>query len=256
MSLSTEHLAQLTAAKSLLQGSGLAQKIGAMFGIVCGRASDTAPNRSDDADALAHDTLMLGLRGMLMTFGVGDDPFPPLPRFAAAMRVQDRGANPLGLALELPVSMMLMCRSIADIARANGERIENVRARFACLEPFAFGDVGEGSSGYLAARADLVESSERAARYLSDTLIVDDESPELHAYIAAIAARFGRQIEAHIAADAELDIVAHYSSAANVLLIDHFLDIARGHFVVRRLERLYGPHDVRTTYERIKRTDV
>jgi hypothetical protein len=255
MSLSTEHLAQLAAAKALLEGSGYAQKIGALFGIG-GGVSDTAAPRPEQAAALSQDALMLALRGMLMTFGAGDDMFPPLPRFAAAMRVRDWGSNPQGLALELPISMMLMCRSIADIAHANGERVGQVRVRLACLEPFALGGIHLGDSGYFATRESLAESVEHAAHYLNDTLIVDDESVELGAYIAAIGLRFCRQVAIHIATDASLDIGAHYSSATNVLLIDHFLDVARGHFAVRRLERLYGPHDVRTTYERIKRLDA
>ena len=35
----------------------------------------------------------------------------------------------------------------------------------------------------------------------------------------------------------------------NTLFIDHFQDMARGHFVVRRLERVYGTDAVRAAYE-------
>ena len=34
--------------------------------------------------------------------------------------------------------------------------------------------------------------------------------------------------------------------------MDHFQDMARGHFVVRRLERKYGQEEVRRLYEEIK----
>ena len=34
----------------------------------------------------------------------------------------------------------------------------------------------------------------------------------------------------------------------NLLFIDHFQDMSRGHFVVRKLERKYGADLVRTTY--------
>ena len=37
----------------------------------------------------------------------------------------------------------------------------------------------------------------------------------------------------------------------NLLSIDHFQDMSRGHFTVRRLERQYGTEAVRRVYERI-----
>jgi len=33
--------------------------------------------------------------------------------------------------------------------------------------------------------------------------------------------------------------------------MDHFQDMARGHFTVRRLERIYSPEVVRAEYERL-----
>jgi hypothetical protein len=37
----------------------------------------------------------------------------------------------------------------------------------------------------------------------------------------------------------------------NVLFVDHFQEMARGHFIVRRLERTYDPQLVRVEYERL-----
>ena len=39
----------------------------------------------------------------------------------------------------------------------------------------------------------------------------------------------------------------------NYAFIDHFQEIARAHFVVRRLERRYGKDIVRAAYERLSR---
>ena len=254
MSLSTEHLSQLTGAKALLENDGLPAKIGGLFGISVGNAAELLPaDWPAHCTAIAHDTVMLALRGMLMTLGIGDDIFPPLPRFAAAMRAHDRVAGLPGLALELPVSVMLLCRSIADIAHANGEQADNLRTRLACLESLALGEAGaDHGAGYFATRDALTAPTERAADYLSNTFMVDDASPELDGYVAVVALRFRRQIETQAAAEAALDIGAHYTSAVKLLLIDHFSDIARGHFVVRRLERLYGMQEVRAPYERIR----
>jgi hypothetical protein len=37
----------------------------------------------------------------------------------------------------------------------------------------------------------------------------------------------------------------------NYAFIDHFQEVARAHFVVRRLERRYGKETVRTAYDRL-----
>jgi hypothetical protein len=40
-------------------------------------------------------------------------------------------------------------------------------------------------------------------------------------------------------------------AAVNNTFIEHFQEVARGHFTVRRLERVYGKNIVRTEYERL-----
>lgn len=40
-------------------------------------------------------------------------------------------------------------------------------------------------------------------------------------------------------------------AAVNYAFIDHFQEIARGHFTVRRLERRYGKEAVRTAYDKL-----
>ena len=40
-------------------------------------------------------------------------------------------------------------------------------------------------------------------------------------------------------------------AAVNYAFIDHFQEIARGHFTVRRLERRYGKDAVRTAYDKL-----
>jgi hypothetical protein len=40
-------------------------------------------------------------------------------------------------------------------------------------------------------------------------------------------------------------------AAVNYAFIEHFQDVARGHFTVRRLERIYGKSLVRMEYERL-----
>jgi hypothetical protein len=40
-------------------------------------------------------------------------------------------------------------------------------------------------------------------------------------------------------------------AAVNCALTDHFQEIARAHFTVRRLERRYGKDDVRMAYDKL-----
>jgi hypothetical protein len=41
-------------------------------------------------------------------------------------------------------------------------------------------------------------------------------------------------------------------AAVNTVFIDHFQMLARGHFTVRRLERVYGKGTVRLAYDHIR----
>jgi hypothetical protein len=41
-------------------------------------------------------------------------------------------------------------------------------------------------------------------------------------------------------------------AAVNYAFMDHFQDVARGHFAIRRLERAYGKETVQAQYERIR----
>jgi len=51
------------------------------------------------------------------------------------------------------------------------------------------------------------------------------------------------------AAQAVPAIGAIGGAAINLAFIDHFQDMAHGHFIIRRLERTYGPETVRRAYD-------
>ena len=61
-------------------------------------------------------------------------------------------------------------------------------------------------------------------------------------------ARFNTVVGEKIVAQGIPVVGAVGGATVNVLFIDHFQDMARGHFTVRRLERIYGPDEVRTRY--------
>jgi hypothetical protein len=41
-------------------------------------------------------------------------------------------------------------------------------------------------------------------------------------------------------------------AALNVLFMQHYQDVARGHFIVRRLERVHGIDRIRDAYQRLR----
>src|SRR5262249_47093152 len=76
-------------------------------------------------------------------------------------------------------------------------------------------------------------------------------APVLVRFIAQIASRFGVVVTQKLAAQAVPVIGALGGAAVNYAFIDHFQEVARAHFVVRRLERRYGKDAVRAVYERV-----
>lgn len=159
------------------------------------------------------------------------------------------------LPLELPISTTIMLRSIADIARNEGENLRHPETGLACLEVFALGghpdDVLEG--GYLAARGIMAKSVTDAARFIATRGVVQEGAPTMVRFVSHIASRFGLVVSQKAAAQAMPFIGALSGAAINVAFTDHFQTLARGHFAVRRLERVYDPVMVRRHYARIAR---
>ena len=159
------------------------------------------------------------------------------------------------LAIELPVTTTIILRSIADIARSEGEDLSDPAARMACLEVFAMGgsavEDNAAESGYFAVRAALARAVSEAARYVAERSVVEDGAPVIVRLLAQIASRFNTVVGEKIMAQGVPLVGALGGATINLLFIDHFQDMARGHFTVRRLERVYGEEEVERTYTRI-----
>jgi hypothetical protein len=159
------------------------------------------------------------------------------------------------LPVELPVSTTLILRSVAEIARAEGEDLSDPEAALACLEVFALGgqhgasDLVEG--GYFALRGFLAKSVSEAARHIAVRGVGGETAPILLRLMSQIAARFGLVVSQKIAAQAIPVLGALGGAAVNLAFAEHFQSLARGHFIVRRLERTYGHAPIRAAYERI-----
>jgi hypothetical protein len=106
-------------------------------------------------------------------------------------------------------------------------------------------------SVYWLTRAALGKTLSEAASHLTGRGVVDVASPAAIRLVNAIASRFGVMVSEELAAKALPVVGAAGGSVVNVLFIDHFQDMARGHFIVKRLENRYGVETVRDVYERM-----
>jgi len=162
-----------------------------------------------------------------------------------------------GLLADLPISTVIMMRSIADIARSEGEDISSIDAQLACVEVFAFG--GRKSSddaietAYYAVRAGLTRAVTEASEFIAKKGLVEEGAPVIVRLIARIAARFDLVVTEKVAAVMLPVIGAAGGATINLLFINHFQSIARGHFIIRTLEREYGQEFIKQEYEKIAR---
>ena len=160
------------------------------------------------------------------------------------------------LAIELPISTTIMLRSIADIARSEGEQLSDLATKMACLEVFAFGgqslDDDQAETGYFAVRTVLANSIAESAQYVATKGFTKEAAPMMVKIVTIVAERFGVQVTQKVAAQAVPAIGAAGGAIINTLFIDHFQDMARGQFVVRGLERKYGQQQIRALYEAIE----
>jgi hypothetical protein len=159
------------------------------------------------------------------------------------------------LTIELPVTTTIMLRSIADIARSEGEQISLLETKIACLEVFALGGPSKSDdgteTGYFAVRAGLAHVISEATKYITEKGLAREGAPALVKLIATLASRFGIIVSEKVAAQAIPLIGAAGGALINTIFIDHFQNMARGHFIIRRLERLYDKDLIRQEYDNL-----
>ena len=157
------------------------------------------------------------------------------------------------LPVELPVSTVIMLRSIADFAQSEGEDLSDPEAALSCVEVFALGgrsgSADASESGYFAVRGMLAKTITEAARFVAERGVIKEGAPILLKFLTQVAARFGLVVTQKVAAQALPVVGALGGAAVNYAFIEHFQDTARGHFTVRRLERLYGKEKIRSEYD-------
>jgi hypothetical protein len=258
--LTPDDLATLQRAKILLEHPGLAAKASNLLGAPIERGFAILPANWREKVAFATEkalTKALSVAVHTMRDGKGG---PPQDRWhLLAVGVSGALGGAAGLAalpVELPVSTTLMLRSIADIARSEGADVRDVATSLACMEVFAMGGRTPGddaaNSAYFATRTMLARSVTEAAEFIAEKGLTEAGAPAIARLIATIASRFGITVSEKAAAQAVPLIGAAGGALVNTLFMDHFQNMAHGHFTVLRLERQYGAQTVRLAYESLR----
>ena len=246
-------LAELARARALLESPGLAVQmanlVGAPIEYLLTKKLPGAARRLVDRAARRAVETAFSAATWTMRVQPGRPARSGLHKFAVASTGAIGGFFGLpGLVVELPLTTTAMLRSIADIARSQGESPENPDTRLACLEVLALGgptDSDDGAeSGYFATRAALAQQISAATRHLAGG-VASGTAPALVRLVQGIASRFSIPVSQKALAQAAPLIGAATGATLNVVFIGHFQRIAEGHFIVRRLERTYGAAAIR-----------
>ncbi|CAM2057458.1 EcsC family protein [Desulfovibrionales bacterium] len=175
-------------------------------------------------------------------------------RLAAATLGAAGGAMGLaGFVIELPITTTAILRSIAAIARNEGEDLVNPATGLACIEVFGLGGGLERNSlesSYLATRALIARQMAAAADYLASGATDYHMAPQLIRLVEVVAPRFGVVVEEQFLGKVVPIISVMGGATINTAFMAHFQNIATGHFTVRRLERYYNPDIVAAAYRR------
>src|SRR6202142_54883 len=259
--LTPKETEELRQAVACLEGASFAQRLTDAVGRPVGMLSRAMPQSARRVIAHVSETALRGaLKLALRTLDLNASAKPAnrAHRLAAAASGAVGGA--LGLAalpFELPISTTILLRSIAEIAREEGEDLSAPEAAFACVEVFALGGQAGGEtttfeSGYFSVRAALAKSVSDSARFVAAEGVTAQSAPVIARLISQIAARFGIVGSEKVAAQAAPILGAIGGAAINAAFADHFQTLARGHFIVRRLERQHGARVVAFEYQRLQ----
>ena len=249
-------LQDLGTAVHLLENPGLIAKVSDVVGTPIEYVLNKLPKGTGDKiTRITHNSLMAAVNIAVKTMDPGDQGKPRSRSHLAIAGLAGGVGGAFGLValpIELPITTTVIMRSIADIARSEGEDLSGVGSRLACLEVFAMGGASDeddaAESGYFAVRTALAQAVSEATKYVAKRVVLEDGAPVIVRLLAQIATRFNTVVGEKIMAQGVPIVGALGGATINVLFIEHFQDMARGHFIVRRLERKYGEDEVRKTY--------
>jgi hypothetical protein len=259
MSISSPEIQDLRLAKGFLENPGLAAKISHVFGAPIENGFQFLPKtwkpRLVDATRKSIEAAF-DVAARTIDGNSSRAPSDWWHKVAVGTTGAAGGAFGLpALVIELPVSTTIMLRSIADIARSEGEDIWTTESKLECIQVLALGGVSQkddaAETGYFATRAAMSKAVSDALRHIAEKGIIEKGAPAIVSLIVAVASRFSITVSEKVAAQAVPILGAVGGAVINTLFMDHFQRMARGHFIVRRLERVHGPSEVRRVYQEL-----
>lgn len=259
MVLSASELSELREAKKLLENPGIVAKVSDFVGTPIEKVLKRLPkSMTVTVNEITKKSIEKALNIALLT--MDKDVREASSNWWHKLAVGATGATGglfglPGLAIELPVSTTIMLRSIADIARSEGEDLSCPIAKLQCVQVLALRGKSKSDdgteTGYFAARTALAKSISEAAAHLTKKGLSQHGAPAIIRLISQVASRFSIVVSEKTAVQAVPVVGAFGGAVINTLFIEHFQDMARGHFIVRRLERLHGQDDVRRLYDEL-----
>lgn len=259
MSMSVVDQKDLVVAKNLLENPGLAAKITGLLGTPIEKGLELLPS---GVEGKIGDITRIALEKsadaalFTMSDGAGEDSSNWWHKLAAGAAGAGGGFFGLaGLAVELPISTTIMLRSIADIARSQGEVLSSPETKIQCICVLGLGGRSKQDdatdSGYILMRTALARAVSEAAEHYAGKAVASKGVPAIVRLISVVASRFSIQVTEKAAAQAVPVIGAVSGAVINTLFMDHFQDMAKGHFTYLRLERKYGKDVVESAYQKL-----
>ena len=263
--LSPDDQDALRRAKQVLESPSLTMKLTGVLGApvekMIARLPDFATGKINDATQLAlRKCLNIALRTLGKPQTPDAEPDKPsnlLHKLAVATTGAAGGAfGFLALPVELPVTTTLIFRSVCDIARSEGEDLGSVDTQLQCLAVLGMGgnpdkQEEDADLGYFVLRGALAQAISKASSDITTKGIAAHSSAAVFKLVQTVASRFSVQVTEQMAAKSIPAIGAVLGATVNTLFIDHFQQMAHGHFTVRRLERKYGSAAVKAAYQAI-----
>jgi hypothetical protein len=190
----------------------------------------------------------------------GETSFFEKHRHTAVAAISGAGGGFFGLAglpVEVPLTTLVMLRSIACIAAESGADLSDPQTRLECLTVFSLGSPAEDEmeSAYFTSRLGLAMAVKQAAEFVATSsarqlseALAQGSGPLLVRLINAVAARFEIVVTQKVAAQSIPVLGAAMGALINASFTDYFNQVARYHFGVLSLERQYGREAVQAEY--------
>lgn len=249
MEIKPKHMEEIRAAKELFENPsyliGLTNLLGKPVDLLMKSLPKGAAAKIDD---IVESSLDKCLAGALKTVNPDRVGFPANDRwhkFAVAITGAAGGLFGIESTLvELPFTTTIMLRSIGEIASEYGEDLKAEESRLACFSVFAYGgpskEDDEVDAGYYMVRA-----------VLSKKMQMIGNKAGAETFVKKVASRFSVQVTEMAAAKTIPVIGAVLGGLINVFFMNYFQDVARAHFSMRRLDRIYGEELIKAAYDNV-----